>query len=151
MLSRPLALAIHHKRASFLMFCKIILRLGEAPSKTQPFLCFQIHQTTNSTLMPSLAPPFSKDSVIWPRCLLLQTNLANHACITSSKILHTQHVCPHLHQSISNLDPLELHIHDLMQPSCLDIALLKSCYSPMAEDGNDFLGCDETLMNFQLK
>jgi len=81
----------------------------------------------------------------------LQTNVANHACTTSSKILHTQHVCPHLRQSISNLDPLELHIHVLMLPSWLDIALLKSCYSPMAEDGNDFLGCDETLMNFRLK
>ena len=56
-----------------------------------------------------------------------------------------------VNQTLSNLDPLELHIHVLMLPSWLDIALLKSCYSLMVEDGNDFLVCDETLMNFQLK
>lgn len=46
---RPLAPAIHHRFASSLISCTRALTLGEAPSKRQAFLCFQIHHATNTT------------------------------------------------------------------------------------------------------
>ena len=49
MLRSPLAPAAHHSLASSLISCIMTSNLGEVPSKTQPFLCFHIHQDTSTT------------------------------------------------------------------------------------------------------
>ena len=49
MLRSPLAPAAHHSLASSLISCIMTSNLGEVPSKTQPFLCFRIHQDTSTT------------------------------------------------------------------------------------------------------
>ena len=95
--------------------------------------------------MPRMAPPFSKDCHLAMMLAVADQPSKPHLYHFIQNLAYAARMPP------SNLDPLELHIHVLMLPSWLDIALLKSCYSPMAEDGNDFLGCDETLMNFRLK
>ena len=67
---RPLAPAIPHSVASSWMCWRISLVLGDAPSKTQVFRCFQIHQATRITIVLN---PFFFSLDTWPSALLHQS------------------------------------------------------------------------------